>query len=170
MHVSSARGFQSLDVHQLRPSPSALMVLAAYSYTGRTMEATSSVLWDHFKKIPQEKLQSHIILRFNSYDTDHSGSLDRTEMREAMAEMGRRPSETELDDLMKIADQVGSSLDFLSTRCRHRVFLWFALLPRPRHLPHGWWLGPDEPVVLARTETEQSTLKNFRYISSNRLV
>jgi len=70
------------------------------------MEATSSVLWDHFKTIPQEKLQSHIILRFNSYDTDHSGSLDRTEMREAMAEMGRRPSETELDDLMRIADKV----------------------------------------------------------------
>lgn len=73
----------------------------------KTMEATSSVLWDHFKTIPQEKLQSHIILRFNSYDTDHSGSLDRTEMREAMAEMGRRPSETELDDLMRIADKDG---------------------------------------------------------------
>jgi len=73
----------------------------------KTMEATSSVLWEHFKTIPQEKLQSHIILRFNSYDTDHSGSLDRAEMREAMAEMGRRPSETELDDLMRIADQDG---------------------------------------------------------------
>lgn len=73
----------------------------------KTMEATSSVLWDHFKKIPQEKLQSHIILRFNSYDTDHSGSLDRPEMREAMAEMGRRPTEAELDELMKIADHDG---------------------------------------------------------------
>lgn len=78
------------------------------------MEATSSVLWEHFKTIPQEKLQSHIILRFNSYDTDHSGSLDRTEMREAMAEMGRRPSETELDDLMRIADQVR---DYLPVLC-----------------------------------------------------
>lgn len=77
------------------------------------MEATSSVLWEHFKTIPQEKLQSHIILRFNSYDTDHSGSLDRTEMREAMAEMGRRPSETELDDLMRIADQVRDYLPVL---------------------------------------------------------
>jgi len=73
----------------------------------KTMEATSAVLWEHFKKIPQDKLQAHIILRFNGYDTDHSGSLDRTEMREAMAEMGRRPSETELDDLMAIADKDG---------------------------------------------------------------
>lgn len=73
----------------------------------KTMESSSQVLWEHFKKIPQEKLQSHIILRFNSYDTDGSGSLDRTEMREAMAEMGRRPSETELDDMIKIADTDG---------------------------------------------------------------
>ena len=73
----------------------------------KTMEATSSVLWDHFKKIPHDKLQSHIILRFNSYDIDHSGNLDRTEMREAMAEMGRRPTETELDLLMQTADQDG---------------------------------------------------------------
>jgi hypothetical protein len=65
------------------------------------------VLWDHFKKIPHDKLQSHIILKFNSYDIDHSGNLDRTEMREAMAEMGRRPTETELDLLMQTADQDG---------------------------------------------------------------
>lgn len=73
----------------------------------KTLEATSSVLWDHFKTIPQDKLQAHIILRFNAYDTDGSGSLDRPEMREAMAEMGRRPSESELDDLMKYADTDG---------------------------------------------------------------
>jgi len=73
----------------------------------KTLEATSSVLWDHFKTIPQDKLQTHIILRFNSYDTDGSGSLDRPEMREAMAEMGRRPSESELDELMKYADVDG---------------------------------------------------------------
>jgi hypothetical protein len=46
------------------------------------MESSSAALWAHFKKIPQEKLQAHIILRFNSYDTDGSGSLDRPEMRE----------------------------------------------------------------------------------------
>lgn len=146
------------------------MVLAAYSFTGRTMEATSSVLWEHFKKIPQEKLQSHIILRFNSYDTDHSGSLDRTEMREAMAEMGRRPSETELDDLMKIADQVGSSLVFLSDALPPTRLLVVCIAAPPRYLPRGWWLEPDELVVLARMEMEQSTWMNFRYISSNRLV
>jgi hypothetical protein len=73
----------------------------------KTLEATSSVLWDHFKTIPQDKLQAHIILRFTAYDTDGSGSLDRPEMREAMAEMGRRPSESELDDLMKYADTDG---------------------------------------------------------------
>jgi hypothetical protein len=93
----------SLSLHVLFPLP----LTVASSFTRRTMEATSAVLWEHFKKIPQDKLQAHIILRFNGYDTDHSGSLDRTEMREAMAEMGRRPSETELDDLMAIADKDG---------------------------------------------------------------
>mmetsp|Transcript_34346 Transcript_34346/g.28966 ORF Transcript_34346/g.28966 Transcript_34346/m.28966 type:complete len:232 (-) Transcript_34346:709-1404(-) len=73
----------------------------------KTMESSSKVLWDHFKKIPMEKLQSHIIMRFNSYDTDSSGSLDRNEMREAMAEMGRRPAETELDAMMQTADKNG---------------------------------------------------------------
>jgi Ca2+-binding EF-hand superfamily protein len=46
------------------------------------MESSSAALWGHFKQIPQEKLQSHIILRFNSYDVDNSGTLDRAEMRE----------------------------------------------------------------------------------------
>ena len=73
----------------------------------KTMEQSSSVLWEHFKTISQDKLQSHIILRFNSYDTDGSGSLNRPEMREAMAEMGRRPSDPELDELMQNADQDG---------------------------------------------------------------
>lgn len=83
------------------------------------------MLWEHFKKIPQDKLQAHIILRFNGYDTDHSGSLDRTEMREAMAEMGRRPSETELDDLMKIADQVLPLFSSCRNAACKRVLLWF---------------------------------------------
>jgi len=73
----------------------------------KTMESSSAALWGHFKQIPQEKLQSHIILRFNSYDVDNSGTLDRAEMREAMAEMGRRPSEEELDELMAKVDLDG---------------------------------------------------------------
>lgn len=134
----------SLSLHVLLPLP----LTVASSFTRRTMEATSAVLWDHFKKIPQDKLQAHIILRFNSYDTDHSGSLDRTEMREAMAEMGRRPSETELDDLMAIADKVNGLLFLLAKcclqacvvlvciRCRSIFGKWAAYLMSP-----SWWPG-----------------------------
>ena len=114
--TTSAPGVQSTSSMGLSPEQAAIIENMRKMQSGlggfldsskKTMEASSSALWDHFKKIPHEKLQAHVILRFNAYDTDGSGSLDRDEMREAMAEMGRRPSETELDELMKVVDVDG---------------------------------------------------------------
>lgn len=69
------------------------------------MEVTSQCLEDYFRHIPKLKLSEHIEMRFKLFDRDHNGTLDREEVREAMAEMGQRPSELELDRFFAAYDK-----------------------------------------------------------------
>mmetsp|Transcript_115636 Transcript_115636/g.172805 ORF Transcript_115636/g.172805 Transcript_115636/m.172805 type:complete len:229 (+) Transcript_115636:110-796(+) len=71
----------------------------------KTMETTSHCLEEYFRHIPPAKLFQHISMRFSHFDKDHSGTLDRAEVTEAMAEMGQRPTDAELDEFFAIFDK-----------------------------------------------------------------
>eukprot|EP00961_Rhodomonas_salina_P285912 3863635-Rhodomonas_salina.1 len=75
----------------------------------KTLETTSCCLKEHFQHIPPKELAQHIALRFTYFDKDKNGFLDRNEVTEAMAEMGQRPSETELEEYFQAIDKVSSS-------------------------------------------------------------
>jgi hypothetical protein len=68
------------------------------------MEMSGSALVDFYRKLPKAKLQQQINERFDFFDRDGNGSLDREEVRSGMAEMGQRPTDEELDDLFKRFD------------------------------------------------------------------
>lgn len=63
----------------------------------KTIEFSGKCLADHFRNIPESKLNTEIAMRFKDFDKSGSGYLDKEELREALAEMGQRPSEEELD-------------------------------------------------------------------------
>jgi hypothetical protein len=65
-----------------------------------TLESCSGSIRDFYKRIDPRELSKHIKSRFQAWDSDHSGALDKAELTEAMAAMGRRPSAQEVDDLM----------------------------------------------------------------------
>mmetsp|Transcript_57304 Transcript_57304/g.134570 ORF Transcript_57304/g.134570 Transcript_57304/m.134570 type:complete len:212 (-) Transcript_57304:1730-2365(-) len=72
------------------------------------LENTSGLLVDYFRRIPESELSEQIRLRFNSWDTDKSGALDRDELTEAMAELGKRPTKEDMDNFMSEFDLDGS--------------------------------------------------------------
>eukprot|EP00286_Rhodomonas_abbreviata_P026071 CAMPEP_0181295252 /NCGR_PEP_ID=MMETSP1101-20121128/4044_1 /TAXON_ID=46948 /ORGANISM="Rhodomonas abbreviata, Strain Caron Lab Isolate" /LENGTH=189 /DNA_ID=CAMNT_0023399983 /DNA_START=178 /DNA_END=744 /DNA_ORIENTATION=- len=71
----------------------------------KTMETSSHCLEDYFRHIAPAQLFQHVSARFSHFDKDHDGSLDRDEVREAMAEMGQRPTEQELDEFFALFDK-----------------------------------------------------------------
>mmetsp|Transcript_45258 Transcript_45258/g.92374 ORF Transcript_45258/g.92374 Transcript_45258/m.92374 type:complete len:237 (+) Transcript_45258:178-888(+) len=75
----------------------------------KTMETSSHCLEDYFRHIAPAQLFQHVSARFSHFDKDHDGSLDRDEVREAMAEMGQRPTEQELDEFFALFDKVRTS-------------------------------------------------------------
>lgn len=72
------------------------------------LEHTSGLLVDYFRRIPDGELSEQIRQRFNMWDLDHSGALDRHELTEALAEMGKRPTEETMDEFMKSFDLDGN--------------------------------------------------------------
>ena len=76
-----------------------------------TRKALGGSLQDHFKFLlvlgPTE-LDKEIKSRFDAWDSDKSGSLGREEMRSAMEEMGKKPTEQELDAFLKEVDLDGN--------------------------------------------------------------
>jgi Ca2+-binding EF-hand superfamily protein len=76
-----------------------------------TRKALGGSLQDHFKFLlvlgPTE-LDREIKSRFEAWDSDKSGSLGREEMRSAMEEMGKKPTEAELDAFLKEVDLDGN--------------------------------------------------------------
>uniref|UniRef100_A0A6T8PPK7 EF-hand domain-containing protein n=1 Tax=Hemiselmis andersenii TaxID=464988 RepID=A0A6T8PPK7_HEMAN len=73
-----------------------------------TIEAASGQLADYYKTIPHGELSDRIRMSFNAFDSDKSETLDRNELREALAEMGKRPTEDELNVLFAEWDMDGN--------------------------------------------------------------
>lgn len=76
----------------------------------KTLEVSSACLAEHFRAISTKKLTTEIKERFAHFDKDQSGSLDREEVREAMAEMGTRPTDEELEEFYVQCDLDGNGL------------------------------------------------------------
>mmetsp|Transcript_51296 Transcript_51296/g.104340 ORF Transcript_51296/g.104340 Transcript_51296/m.104340 type:complete len:203 (+) Transcript_51296:123-731(+) len=72
-------------------------VSSRIQHVGKSLE-------QHFRSIPVEQLTAEIAKRFKYYDKDGNGTLDRYEIIEAMAEMGSRPSETEVNEFFALFD------------------------------------------------------------------
>eukprot|EP00286_Rhodomonas_abbreviata_P003784 CAMPEP_0181344124 /NCGR_PEP_ID=MMETSP1101-20121128/32003_1 /TAXON_ID=46948 /ORGANISM="Rhodomonas abbreviata, Strain Caron Lab Isolate" /LENGTH=216 /DNA_ID=CAMNT_0023455901 /DNA_START=27 /DNA_END=674 /DNA_ORIENTATION=- len=70
----------------------------------QTLAATSVHLVDHFKRIPASELTEAIKEKFNTWDINKNGSLERSEIQQAMAEMGKRPTDGEVDELFEFFD------------------------------------------------------------------
>lgn len=83
----------------------------------KTLEVTGAALLEHFKKCPPKKLAAEIKERFEHFDKDKSGFLDRDEVREAMAEMGSRPTDEELEEFYTECDMDGNGLIDLVKMC-----------------------------------------------------
>eukprot|EP00286_Rhodomonas_abbreviata_P028409 CAMPEP_0181297514 /NCGR_PEP_ID=MMETSP1101-20121128/5281_1 /TAXON_ID=46948 /ORGANISM="Rhodomonas abbreviata, Strain Caron Lab Isolate" /LENGTH=253 /DNA_ID=CAMNT_0023402457 /DNA_START=11 /DNA_END=772 /DNA_ORIENTATION=+ len=73
-----------------------------------TLESTGQCLENFFRHLPAKALQSHIDARFEAFDRDQNGILDREEVRAGMAQMGQRPTNEELDDFYKHFDRDGN--------------------------------------------------------------
>ena len=72
------------------------------------MEECSSTIADYYKSLDGKELSSHIKSRFDAWDVDKSHALDMTELTEAMAAMGKRPSPKEVEVLMRRVDKDGN--------------------------------------------------------------
>jgi len=72
------------------------------------LEVCSSILVNYFASIPEDQLSAKIRAKFEQFDIDHSGGLDKQELNDALAEMGRKPSPEELNDLFEIYDADGN--------------------------------------------------------------
>mmetsp|Transcript_53048 Transcript_53048/g.108134 ORF Transcript_53048/g.108134 Transcript_53048/m.108134 type:complete len:173 (-) Transcript_53048:220-738(-) len=70
----------------------------------KTLAATSVHLVDYFRRIPSGELSKTIEERFRSFDTNHNGSLERGELKDALGEMGKRPTDEEVDALLAVFD------------------------------------------------------------------
>mmetsp|Transcript_41064 Transcript_41064/g.63219 ORF Transcript_41064/g.63219 Transcript_41064/m.63219 type:complete len:203 (-) Transcript_41064:37-645(-) len=68
------------------------------------LETSSHCLENFFRHLPATRLQEAIDEKFNFFDSNHDATLDREEVREAMAEMGQRPTNDELDNFIKLFD------------------------------------------------------------------
>ncbi|KAJ1479750.1 hypothetical protein T484DRAFT_1813161 [Baffinella frigidus] len=73
-----------------------------------TLESCSTAILDYYQSIDAQDLSKHIKTRFVAWDLDHSQTLDKHELTEAMAAMGHRPSPEEVDKLMTKVDKDGS--------------------------------------------------------------
>mmetsp|Transcript_19706 Transcript_19706/g.40175 ORF Transcript_19706/g.40175 Transcript_19706/m.40175 type:complete len:201 (-) Transcript_19706:337-939(-) len=74
----------------------------------QALENTSGHLVEYFRRIPESEMSGQIKMRFESWDRDNSGALDRSELMEAMAELGKRPTDEEMDQFMEEFDLDGS--------------------------------------------------------------
>uniref|UniRef100_A0A7S0VQC0 EF-hand domain-containing protein n=1 Tax=Hemiselmis tepida TaxID=464990 RepID=A0A7S0VQC0_9CRYP len=74
----------------------------------KTLEAASGQLADYYKTIPHGELSERIKLSFDAFDLNKSNTLDKDELREALAEMGKRPTEDELNVLFSEWDLDGN--------------------------------------------------------------
>jgi len=72
------------------------------------LEHTSGILVDYFRRIPDHELSEQIAQRFRMWDIDNSGALDRNELTEALAELGKRPTAETMDEFMKTFDLDGN--------------------------------------------------------------
>jgi len=64
------------------------------------LEKASSLLANYFATIPVEELSKKIKRCFESFDTNQNGTLEPGELEDALAEMGKRPTQPELVDIM----------------------------------------------------------------------
>ena len=97
-----------IDLHQFHL---VLQTEQVIQHSQTTRKALGGSLQDHFKFLlvlgPTE-LDKEIKSRFDAWDSDKSGSLGREEMRSAMEEMGKKPTEQELDAFLKEVDLDGN--------------------------------------------------------------
>ena len=74
----------------------------------KTLEAGNGQLANYYKSIPHSELKERIRMSFDAFDTNKSETLDKNELREALAEMGKRPTEDELNLLFSEWDLDGN--------------------------------------------------------------
>eukprot|EP00961_Rhodomonas_salina_P247705 3346504-Rhodomonas_salina.3 len=90
----------------------------------KTMEVSAKCLTSYFRNIPTTQLSKEIAERFEHFDKDKNGTLDKEEVREAMAEMGQRPNEGELETFFTACDtDCNGSIDLAEFEAMVRVKL-----------------------------------------------
>jgi len=78
------------------------------SHSHEILEVCSGILVNYFASIPEDQLSAKIRVKFEQFDLDKSGGLDKQELSDALAEMGRKPAPEELNDLFEMFDADGS--------------------------------------------------------------
>ena len=78
------------------------------SHSHEILENCSSILVSYFASIPEDQLSAKIRSKFEEYDLDKSGGLDKQELSDALAELGRKPSPEELNHMIEMFDADGN--------------------------------------------------------------
>lgn len=65
-----------------------------------SLERGAGLMTEYFTKIPAEQLSAKIKATFNSFDTNGDGTLSPGELEDALAEMGHRPTTSEMQDIL----------------------------------------------------------------------
>ena len=69
-----------------------------------SLEHGSALLTSYFATIPAEELSAKVKACFGSFDVNGDGTLQPNELQDALAEMGKRPTTSELQDLFEQFD------------------------------------------------------------------
>eukprot|EP00285_Hemiselmis_virescens_P000080 CAMPEP_0173378604 /NCGR_PEP_ID=MMETSP1356-20130122/1744_1 /TAXON_ID=77927 ORGANISM="Hemiselmis virescens, Strain PCC157" /NCGR_SAMPLE_ID=MMETSP1356 /ASSEMBLY_ACC=CAM_ASM_000847 /LENGTH=412 /DNA_ID=CAMNT_0014331725 /DNA_START=41 /DNA_END=1279 /DNA_ORIENTATION=+ len=78
------------------------------SHSHSILEVCSGILVNYFASIPEDQLSAKIRNKFEQFDLDKSGGLDKDELSDALAEMGRKPAPEELQDMFEMFDADGN--------------------------------------------------------------
>ena len=114
-----------------------------------TLQACSASIRDYYQRIDAKDLSKHIKQRFIAADFDSSGALDKGEVTEAMASMGKRPSPEEVDQLMENVDTDRNGTVELD-EFEHMVR---ASLPHPLSISHSLSLSLTRCLSRTRIRT-----------------
>mmetsp|Transcript_60692 Transcript_60692/g.149221 ORF Transcript_60692/g.149221 Transcript_60692/m.149221 type:complete len:232 (-) Transcript_60692:59-754(-) len=97
---------QALILHRARSLKAEIKETLEYSH--KVVEVASGHLHDYYKTVPASKLSERIQMTFKTFDRNGNGFMELSELEQALAEMGMRPSADELQKLYKEFDIDGN--------------------------------------------------------------